>query len=43
MRHPENVCGGGEAELGMVMLAYAVLFFFSKDFFLTVVTGCFSC
>ena len=27
MRHPENVCGGGEAELGL--LAYTVLFLFS--------------
>ena len=31
MRHPENVCGGGEAELGLVMLAYTVISLFRKD------------
>ena len=25
------MCGGGESELGQVMLAYTVLLFFSKD------------
>ena len=40
MRHPENVCGGGEAELGLVMLAYIVLFLFSAKtlFFFKLVT-----
>ena len=30
MRHPENVCGGGEAELGLVMLTYTVISFFRR-------------
>ena len=31
MKHPENVCGGGEAEFGLVMLAYTVISLFRKD------------
>ena len=29
-RSPENVCGGGESELGQVMLAYTEFVFFPQ-------------
>ena len=35
------MCGGGESELGQVMLAYTVLFLFSANtFFLNEQVGC---